>query len=105
MSHETQQTIGAWQVETFGRLPTPAVGFIRAESEMDELADAITHRKNGDNTEIGRELADVSIVLMGMAEQFGIDLQAAIDEKMRVNRARRWIVTSDGTGQHVKEAE
>lgn len=100
MTHETQQTIGAWQVATFGPLPSPSMGVIRAQDEMDELADAVIA---GDRDLMGREIADVVIVLSGMAEQLGIDLQAEIDRKMAINRARKWATAGDGTGRHVKE--
>lgn len=98
--HETQQSIGAWQVETFGRFNDNVAAFDRSDEEWWELVDAVA---SGDINEIGREMADVMIVLMGWADQLGIDLQAEIDAKMQINRSRRWATNGDGTGQHIKE--
>lgn len=94
---ETQQSIGAWQVATFGSLPSLAVGIDRAYSEMRELCATFTRLSAAE------EMADVMIVLLGTAEQFGIDLQAEVDAKMQINRNRQWNVTSEGTGYHIKE--
>jgi hypothetical protein len=53
--------------------------------------------------QIPAELADVVIVLYGVAGMRGIDLQAEVDKKMAINRARRWKPNGDGTGYHIKE--
>ena len=37
---------------------------------------------------VGEELADVAIYLMGLAEILGVDLQAEVQRKMAINRAR-----------------
>lgn len=100
MTNETQATIGAWQVATFGRLPNIGTGFNRADDEWQEFSDAVNAC---DIQAMGREMADVVIVLSGMAEQLGIDLQAEINRKMAINRARKWQVNGDGTGRHIKE--
>lgn len=45
-----------------------------------------------------------AVALLGrLARCIGIDLPAAIDAKMAVNRARRWNVDGRGHGEHVKE--
>lgn len=97
---ETQQSIGAWQVETFGRFEHNVTAFWRLDEEIEELGIAA----HGPNKEtIAHEMADVEIVLRGWAEQMGIDLQAEVDAKMAINRCRRWVSNGDGTGQHIKE--
>lgn len=41
--------------------------------------------------------------LVGVADLSGVDLPAAIDRKMAINRARRWNIDGNGHGTHVKE--
>ena len=53
---------------------------------------------------VGAEMADVQVVLWAMAHRRGADLQAEVDAKMAVNRAREWVSRGDGTGWHVKES-
>lgn len=49
------------------------------------------------------EMADMVVVLSHMAASLGHDLQKAVDLKMRVNRARTWAITAEGTGTHTSE--
>jgi NTP pyrophosphatase (non-canonical NTP hydrolase) len=53
-----------------------------------------------DPDKVGEELADVSIILMYIAEMKGLDLSAEIDFKMGKNRHRVWHARGDGTGYH-----
>lgn len=130
MATETQQTIGRWSDETFpGADPLSPRKAIRALEEMVELclasgASAHDVRRvvgltldkevglpgspefiaRGRKAEkIPAEAADVAIVLFGLAELVGFDLQAEVDKKMAVNRARKWKANGDGTGYHIKE--
>ena len=96
---ETQDSICAWAEETFGPARDAATLHRRAMPEMEELADALVA---GDRQEIAHELADIVILLYRVAHESGVDLHAAIDEKMAINRARQWVPTGDGTGKHVK---
>jgi len=52
-------------------------------------------------SEIGREAADVLILLYRLADQFGLDLDGEVQGKMAINRARKWSAKGDGTGSHV----
>ena len=54
--------------------------------------------------DIVEEAADVVIVLCHLAGSMDMDLGAAIEAKMEVNRARQWRLSGNGTGYHVKEA-
>ncbi len=54
-----------------------------------------------DTAEIGREAADVAILLHRLVALAGRDLAEEVDAKMAVNRARRWYAAGDGTGGHV----
>jgi NTP pyrophosphatase (non-canonical NTP hydrolase) len=96
---ESDATIQQWARDAFGPPPAPARIAARANEEMAELVMA-THGDAIVPAEIAAECADIVIMLCRMADRLGFDLGAAIDEKMRVNRARRWVV-EDGVGKHV----
>jgi NTP pyrophosphatase (non-canonical NTP hydrolase) len=78
----------------------PLVNLARLTEEVGELAREINHRfgpkkKKTDEPdgEIALELADVLFVLVVLANQLDIDLQAAVEktmEKYRVRDADRW---------------
>lgn len=125
---ETQQTVTDWMYATFpGTDPASPRKFLRAMEEMVELCVAggasagevsltvsralsecglhISHYTKPKPEKVGEEIADVIIVLYGVASMRGIDLHAEIDKKMAVNRNRVWKVRGDGTGYHVKPDE
>ena len=54
--------------------------------------------------DVGEELADVAIYLMGLAEILGVDLQAEVERKVRKNRRREYAVI-DGVTRRVKDAD
>lgn len=101
---ETSDTIAAWRQSTFGSLP---IGlevqtiFERAQKEWSELVLSLLHDPTDPKN--AAEAVDVIIVLAGLFPIFGKDMHAEIDAKMKINRARRWVVNGDGTGQHVPE--
>lgn len=115
---ETQDTIAAWRRENFG--PDIHVGYL-AGKLLDEVGELLaeTHagqrfsgyirdiagiireevREEGGSEYrdgLRLEVADVAILLYGIAEVAGFDLHAAVDEKMAVNRARKWEQTPEG---------
>lgn len=99
MPNETQQSINQWQRETFG--PQDRLGPIE-EKLQDELYElAVT---DPDDTKYAEELADLQIVLYQLAGAAEVDLVAAVDRKMLINRARKWDVRGDGTAQHIKDS-
>lgn len=127
---ETQASVGKWIGETFpGADPESPRKSLRALEELVELClvsgasayevtktVATVLEKEGRTPTAGRyytserrpekipaEAADTSIVLMGLAELVGFDLQAQIDKKMSVNRSRKWKANGDGTGYHIRE--
>ncbi|MBF0308983.1 MAG: hypothetical protein HQL56_05605 [Magnetococcales bacterium] len=83
---ETQASIAAWGDSTFGETSIPEMAWLIL-GEVGELFKAL-HR--GHN--IGQELADVSILLHRTAAITGHDLQQEVNEKMRTNRSRDWVV-------------
>ena len=55
-----------------------------------ELAEAFEAWNKKRDT-VGEELADVAIYLLGLSEILGVDLQAEIERKMKINERRRYI--------------
>jgi NTP pyrophosphatase (non-canonical NTP hydrolase) len=78
----------------------PLVNLARLTEEVGELAREMNHRygpkikkANEPEGEIALELADILFVLVVLANQMEIDLQAAVEqtlEKYRVRDAARW---------------
>lgn len=99
---ETQQTISAWALDTFGPGATALSVSARALKEMAELIMTLTI---GDEEKARDEVADVAIVLCQVAEKLGVRIDQAINEKMIINRARKWALDGKGQGQHVNEVE
>lgn len=95
---ETQKSVAEWAEETFGPAKDPSVLVTRAMTEMEELLEAV---QEGDMTELGKEAADVTILLWRLMEQHGLDLSEEVTKKMQENRARRWQAKGDGTGKHI----
>jgi len=95
-SGETQKTICDWAVGTFGEPDSVERLLARLNDEYIELVNAVLL---GDDVE--GEAADVVVVLYQLCQKAGIDLKVAVDNKMIVNRARKWSVTADGVGQHI----
>ena len=95
---ETQESVADWGEETFGPVCDAASLVERAATEMAELREAVD---KGGGGESAAEAADVVILLYRLGATLGFDLGQAIDDKMRINRARRWRPAGDGTGQHI----
>jgi hypothetical protein len=129
-THETSASIAAWQNETFGPATTTksrvqhsrerildAIGLalycdlsvtrpnlsraIRATEELAELISLLV--TNDTDPSACLEVADVQIVLAGIPAWHDQEQSSLVNEKMAINRARRWNRTGDGHGQHVKE--
>ena len=98
MAAETSKSIRDWGDETFGKVSDLSALVARARGELDELEQAI---RADDRPEIGREAADVVILLHRLVALAGMELSEQVDAKMAVNRARKWKAAGDGTGGHV----
>lgn len=61
--------------------------FCLLEGELSEAFEA--YIKKHDN--LGEELADVAIYLMGLSQILGVDLQSEIENKMKINESREYI--------------
>lgn len=97
---EDQQSVSKWAEETFGPAKDQTVLVTRAKTEMDELLEAV---QAGDRTEIGKEAADIAILLWRLMEHNGLDLTNEVTKKMAENRNRRWQPKGDGTGKHIPD--
>ena len=92
--HEAQARVDAWikqyGVRYFSELTNMAV----LTEEVGEVARVIARRygdqssKPGDNLDLGDELADVLWVVMCLANQTGIDLDAALERNFAKKTAR-----------------
>ena len=76
---------------------------LRAFKEFDELIRTLM--VDDADHKACEEVADVSIVLDGILGAHGKELEDERAAKMAINRARKWELTGDGHGQHVKEDE
>lgn len=55
--------------------------------------------------DLGEELADVAIYLLGLAEILGVDLEDEVLRKMEINRRRRYEKTDEGWRKYLVEDE
>lgn len=94
---ENQRSMCDWAEQTFGPVADPVSLVERALLEMQELREAVEQR---DVSEIGKEAADVLILLYRLADQFDLDLDQEVQAKMAINRSRTWVSKGDGTGSH-----
>lgn len=95
--NENQLSISTWAEETFGPAKNPVLLVDRALVELHELKEAV---ESGNVADIGKETADVMILLYRLMQHHGLDINDEIDKKMRINRARSWRTNGDGTGNH-----
>ncbi|NJM83887.1 MAG: DUF550 domain-containing protein [Tabrizicola sp.] len=96
---ETSASIAAWAESTFGAARSLDDLAARAIEELNELRAALAADEPA--SEVTAEAADVAILLHRIAALCGADLAAIVDQKMAINRARRWQPAGDGTGRHI----
>ena len=72
--------------------------FCLTYGELAEAYEAWRKKKN----DLGEELADVAIFLLGIAEINGIDLQTEIEKKVEINKNRKCEVNKLGHHVHQK---
>lgn len=61
--------------------------FCLLEGELSEAFEAYIKKHNN----LGEELADTAIYLMGLSQILGIDLQDEIEKKMKINESREYV--------------
>ena len=74
--------------------------FCLLQGEVSEAFQAWSCQK----PDLGEELADVAIYLLGLAEILQVDLGAEVERKMEINRRRRYGVV-DGVFRRLEEGE
>lgn len=90
---ETIESIAAWCDETFG----PAGAYRVARRAREEIKELIGETPGDEWTHRARiEAADVVIILLRTP-----GIWDAIEEKMAINRQRKWRLTGDGCGYHI----
>ena len=72
-----------------------ALEFALLHGEVSEAFDA--WRKGRHPDDVGEELADVAIYLLGLAEMTDVDLGAEVAVKLAVNEARAYVRLPNGT--------
>jgi hypothetical protein len=94
---ETWASIAQWCEETFG----PCGAHRMAERAMEEGVELLDETSEQDEwTHKARiEAADMLICLSRVPA-----IWAAVEEKMAINRARKWNIQGDGTGYHIPAA-
>ena len=98
MPKESSETIAQWGSETFGDAASVKAYAVRAQEELAELIKAIEKGETDKN--IAFEAADVTILLHRVTGSLGLELYGAVDEKMTLNRERKWTRDGNGVGQH-----
>ena len=90
---ELQAEIAAWADEVVpNRSPLSIVCKM-----LEELSELIASEKMSDPSEV----ADVVILALDLCHLQGINLEAAVRDKMHLNRQRTWNVSDNGRAQHV----
>lgn len=101
MTEQQFNDIMAWQKRTFGE-GGPLGKIAHLAEELEELVLDL----QGNKPEKRLEFADCFLLLFGAAAADGMsyqDICAAIDEKMEVNKARKWgSPDADGIVRHLK---
>lgn len=91
---EAQNKVTAWLVDVFPDR-TQAGTFVKFFSEIGEMTNS---------PKDAHEYADVLILLVDLAEQNGVDLESAFEEKMLINMGREWKHNTElGIMSHIKE--
>ncbi len=98
---ELQKSINEWTVNTFGD-GTALSQALRANIELGELIIALA---NGKIEEAKKEIADVEILILDTAELLKVDLEKAVNDKMKINRSRKQIQLPNGRWQHEPKPE
>lgn len=75
---------------------TPQTRFTRMIDEVVELGDKIDHLNGPDSVkQAGLECADVFIILMGVVDSLGLDMESLVDEKININHFKYNVVDNE----------
>lgn len=99
---EAQREIKLWADQKFG--PERTWKLALDKLTYHEIPELFQHLMQKGFIGVGSELADCFILLLDLAELWGVDLSAEIRAKMQINHARKWRVDPvTGLSQHVEE--
>lgn len=84
---ELQADVVTW-ADSISPTRRPENTMVKFNSEASELLDAIVNRLGQDAVE--SELGDCLILLLDLANMYNVDLVAAGERKMVINRQRHW---------------
>ena len=85
----------AWTRKTFpDQTPESVMGHL--QRELEELAA---------NPYDGEEQADCVMLLLALADRTGVDPAAELEQKLEINKARRWEIVEGGHYEHVRDGE
>lgn len=93
---ELQDYIWQMNIDRGFNLDDPSKKFVMLTEEVGELAKAIRKTAGLKFTEttkctnLEEELADVQIVLLGLASMLKVDMTTAVSDKEKQNQARQW---------------
>jgi NTP pyrophosphatase (non-canonical NTP hydrolase) len=94
--HELQTEIADWADRIIPqRTPLSVICKL-----LEELSELIASDKMSDPSEV----ADIAILVLDLCHLQQIDLVAAVQAKMVINRARVWHVSDNGRAQHIETA-
>ncbi len=85
-----QQTVKDW-ITTILPSRDPTKTCIKLVTEAAELLDSVANQASP-RSAAGEEIADVFILLIDVADQMGVDLEAEFARKMEINKNRTWRV-------------
>ena len=83
---ETQKAIYQNKVDKGFNITDINKEFCLLYGEVAEAYDAWRKKKD----DIGEELADIAIYLMGLSEMLGLDLETEIEKKIKINQDRKY---------------
>lgn len=82
-----QMLVTKWANEAFpNRVPEASL----SKLVMEEIPELLQHKREHGIETIQGELADCFILLMDLAEIWGIDIATAVRDKMMINAKRQW---------------
>ena len=83
---EMQKRVVKYKVDKGFNMTNVETEFCLMYGEAGEAFDAYRKKKS----DLGEELADVAIYLLGLADMLGFSLQNEVEKKMKINESRQY---------------
>jgi hypothetical protein len=98
---EVSKSIQEWQAEitawSNAQFPDRTLFGTVAKLALEEMPEFLRNRDDP------LEYADMLILILDIASQQGIDVGAALEQKMAINRKRSWAMGADGLYKHTNK--